>query len=48
MPHRLFEMGNLAGVEALNMANKALKGFQQIFKSQGVLLVKDSMIGVNK
>lgn len=26
----------------------ALKGFQQIYKSQGVLLVKDSMIGINK
>lgn len=30
------------------MLKNALKGFQQIFRSQGVLLVKDSMIGINK
>jgi hypothetical protein len=30
------------------MANRSLKGFQQIYKSQGVLLVKDTMIGLNK
>jgi hypothetical protein len=30
------------------MAHSALKGFQQIFKSQGALLVKDTMVGVNK
>ena len=30
------------------MVHKAMKGFQQIFKSQGALLVKDTMIGVNR
>lgn len=30
------------------MLNTALKGFQQIYKSQGVMLVKDTMIGINK
>lgn len=48
IPARLNDLNNLSGGEAVNMANKALKGFQQIYKSQGVLLVKDSMIGVNK
>lgn len=48
IPVRLNDLNNLSGGEAINMVNRALKGFQQIYKSQGVLLVKDSMIGVNK
>lgn len=45
---RLCDLNNMSGYEALNMAHKSLKGFQQIFKSQGALLIKDTMIGVNK
>lgn len=32
----------------VNMIFKSLKGFQKIYKSQGALLVKESMIGLNK
>jgi hypothetical protein len=45
---RLTELKNLSAFEGLTFVKRALKGFQQIFKSQGVLHVKDTMIGVNK
>lgn len=45
---RLHDLHNLNSHEAINILNKALRGFQQIYKSQGVLLVKDSMIGINQ
>lgn len=35
-------------MEALYVMDRALRGFQQIFKSNGITLVKDSMIGINQ
>lgn len=48
IPTRLYDLNNLSASEGLNIVHKSLKGFQQIYKSQGVMLVKDSMIGLNK
>jgi hypothetical protein len=45
---RLTELNNLSPQEGLNIVNHALKGFHQIYKSRGVVLIKDSMIGMNR
>lgn len=41
-------MNSLTGLQALYMVDRALKGFQQLYKSSGIVLVKDSMIGLDQ